>query len=159
MTNAIKGVLLSGLVFPGLGQIALKRYQRGVVFMLATVAGLVVIVVNAAREARRILGTIEAGGGVIDQDAMSRAIDQATAWSGNLAVNLFLVAITFWEMVSGTISDLAPRREPRRLRQASRSRCDCAGDCGRSGSGTGAVPRNCERFWYREALTVQQKWK
>jgi urease gamma subunit len=94
MTNAIKGVLFSALVFPGLGQIALKRYQRGVVLMLATVAGLVVIVANATREARRILETIESGGGVIDQDAMSRAIAQSTAWSDNLAFNLLLFAIT-----------------------------------------------------------------
>ena len=94
MTNAIKGVLLSALVFPGLGQIVLKRYQRGVVLMLATVAGLVAIVATAAREAWRILETIESGGGVIDQDAMSRAIAQSTAWSDNLAFNLLLVAIT-----------------------------------------------------------------
>jgi hypothetical protein len=93
MTNAIKGLLLSALVFPGLGQIALKRYQRGVVLMLATLAGFVVIVVNAAREAGRILESIEAEGGVIDQDAMSRAIAQATAWSNNLAFNLLLFAI------------------------------------------------------------------
>ncbi len=94
MTNAIKGVLLSALVFPGLGQIALKRYQRGVALMLATLTGFVVIVANAIREARRILETIEAEGGVIDQDAMSRAIAQSTAWSDNLAFNLFLFAIT-----------------------------------------------------------------
>jgi hypothetical protein len=54
----------------------------------------VVIVAKAAREAGRILETIQAEGGVIDQDTMSRAIDQATAWSGNLAINLLLVAIT-----------------------------------------------------------------
>ncbi len=94
MTNAVKGVLLSALVFPGLGQIALKRYQRGVVLMLVTVAGLVVIVVKATREAWRILETIEVGGGVIDQDAMSRAIAEATAWSGNLSFNLLLFVIT-----------------------------------------------------------------
>lgn len=93
MTNAIKGLLLSALVFPGLGQIVLKRYQRGVVLMLATVAGLVVTVAKATREARRILESIEAGGGVVDQDAMSRAIAQATSWSGNLAFNLLLAAI------------------------------------------------------------------
>lgn len=94
MTNAIKGVLLSALVFPGLGQIVLKRYQRGVVLMLTTLAGLVVIVANATWGARRILETIESGSGVIDQDAMSRAIAQATSWSGNLAFNLLLFAIT-----------------------------------------------------------------
>ncbi len=94
MTNAVKGVLLSALVFPGLGQIALKRYERGVVLMLVTGAGLVVIVAKAAREAGRILETIQAEGGVIDQDTMSRAIGQATAWSGSLAINLLLFAIT-----------------------------------------------------------------
>jgi hypothetical protein len=94
MTNAMKGVVLSGLVFPGLGQMALKRYQRGVVLMLATVAGLVVIVAKAAREAGRILAAIEAEGGAIDEAAMARAIEQATAWSGNLGFNLLLVAIT-----------------------------------------------------------------
>jgi hypothetical protein len=90
----MKGVLLSGLVFPGLGQIALRRYQRGVAFILATVAGLVVIVVNATRAAWRILETIESEGGVIDEAATSRAIAEATAWSGNLVFNLILVAVT-----------------------------------------------------------------
>jgi hypothetical protein len=93
MTNAVKGVLLSTLVFPGLGQIALKRYRRGVVLMLVTVAGLVAIVAKATREAWRILETIESEGGVIDEDAISRAIAQATAWSGNLGFNLLLFAI------------------------------------------------------------------
>ncbi len=93
MTNAIKGVLLSALVFPGLGQIALKRYQRGLAFVLATLVGLVLIVAMATREAGKILATMESEGGVIDQDAMSRAIAQATSWSGNVAFNLLLAAI------------------------------------------------------------------
>ena len=120
MTNATKGVLLSALVFPGLGQIALKRYQRGVVLTLATMAGLVVIVIKATREAGRILETIASGGGVIDQDAMSRAIAQSTAWSDNLAFNLLLVAITLcWVYAAvdayriGKQQDLRQAGEPR----------------------------------------------
>ncbi len=93
MNNAMKSVLLSALVFPGLGQIALKRYQRGVAFVLATLVGLVLVVATATREVARILAAIESEGGVIDQDAMSRAIAEATSWSGNLAFNLFLIAI------------------------------------------------------------------
>jgi len=92
-TNAIKGVVLSALVFPGLGQIVLKRYQRGIAFALATLAGLVAIVAAATREATRILAAIEAQGGVIDEDAMSRAIAEATSWSGHLTFNLLLIAI------------------------------------------------------------------
>ena len=92
-TKAIKGALLSAVVFPGVGQIALKRHRRGIVFMLANLAGLVMTVAAATREAGRILGAIEAEGGVIDQDAMSRAIGQAMSWSGNPAFNLLLVAM------------------------------------------------------------------
>jgi hypothetical protein len=94
VTKAMKGLLFSALLFPGLGQIALKRYQRGVALMLAILVGLVAMVATATREAGRILATIEAEGGVIDQDAMSRAIAQSTSWSGNLTFNLLLVAIT-----------------------------------------------------------------
>ncbi len=119
-TNAVKGALLSALVFPGLGQIALKRYQRGVVLMLATLAGIVVMVATATREAGRILATIESEGGVIDQDAMSRAIAQSTAWSGNLAFNLLLFAITLcWIYAAvdayriGKQQDLRQAGEPR----------------------------------------------
>lgn len=93
MTNAMKGLLLSALLFPGLGQIALKRHQRGVAFVVATLVGLVLITVVATREAGRILATIHAEGGVMDQDAMSRAIAEATSWSGNLTFNLLLIAI------------------------------------------------------------------
>jgi TM2 domain-containing membrane protein YozV len=93
MTNAVKGGLLSALVFPGLGQIALKRYQRGVVLMLTVLAGLAVIVVNATRQAVRIFETIESGGGAIDRDAIARAA-QAAASSDSLIINLLLVVIT-----------------------------------------------------------------
>jgi len=93
MTNAVKGALLSALVFPGLGQIALKRYQRGFVLMLTVLAGLSVIVVKATREARRIFETIESEGGAIDQDAITRAIAGATAPSDSLVFNLLLLLI------------------------------------------------------------------
>ncbi|MEW6683260.1 MAG: hypothetical protein AB1451_10130 [Nitrospirota bacterium] len=101
-TKATKGVLLSALVFPGLGQIALKRYQRGVAFVLATLVGLMLIVAIATREAGRNLATIESEGVVIDQEAMSRAIAEATSWSGNLTFNLLLIAIALcWVYAAG----------------------------------------------------------
>jgi hypothetical protein len=50
MKNAIKGALLSGLVFPGLGQLALKRYLRGIVFFLVAVACVAVIVNTTVNE-------------------------------------------------------------------------------------------------------------
>jgi len=38
MSNSLKAALLSGLVFPGIGQVVLKRYRRGVVLMLIVLA-------------------------------------------------------------------------------------------------------------------------
>ena len=34
MNNSLKGALLSGLVFPGLGQIILKHHTRGIAFII-----------------------------------------------------------------------------------------------------------------------------
>ena len=34
MNNALKGAFLSGLIFPGLGQVVQKHYKRGVLIML-----------------------------------------------------------------------------------------------------------------------------
>ncbi len=93
MTNALKAGLLSALVFPGLGQIALKRYRRGVVLLLLVLAGLVVVAVKAARQALTMLQTIESEGGVVDQEAIARAAAQATTTSDSLSINLLLIAI------------------------------------------------------------------
>jgi len=94
MTNAVKGALLSALVLPGAGQIALKRYQRGAVLMLAVLAGLAVMVRDAARQAARMFEAIESGGGAIDRDAIARAAAQATVPSDSLVSIGLLVAVT-----------------------------------------------------------------
>ena len=46
MNNSLKGALLSGLVFPGLGQIMLKHYKRGFVLMLAITATLMAVLIK-----------------------------------------------------------------------------------------------------------------
>ena len=119
MTNAVRGGLLSALVFPGVGQIALKRYRRGVVLMLAVLAGLVVMVGDAARQAARMFETIESGGGAIDRDAIARAAAQATVPSDSLVINLLFFAITicwFYGVVDayriGKQQDLAQASQP-----------------------------------------------
>ncbi len=94
MTNAVKGALLSAVVLPGVGQIALKRYQRGVVLMVAVLAGLAVMVRDAARQAARMFETIQSEGGAIDRDAIARAAAQATVPSDSLVINLLFFAIT-----------------------------------------------------------------
>lgn len=93
MSNSLKGALLSGLVFPGLGQVVLKRYKRGVVIMLAVLAGMTVIVVKAVQNALAILEKLEQEGGALDMTAITNAATQASTGSGSLVINLLLLLI------------------------------------------------------------------
>ncbi len=43
MNPAIKAALFSALLFPGWGQIYLKKYKRGILMMLPVVAGIIAI--------------------------------------------------------------------------------------------------------------------
>lgn len=95
MNESIKGALLSGLVFPGLGQVVLKHYKRGIALIFMVLAGLIVIVVKAVQEALTILEKIESEGGAINMSAISNAATQASAIPNSFIFNLALLLITF----------------------------------------------------------------
>lgn len=82
MENALKGLLLSALVFPGLGHLVLKRTRRGMVLILVVTAALGVLVTVALRQARIILENLEQAGGVVDVVTVSQAAAQASSASG-----------------------------------------------------------------------------
>ena len=67
----IKAALLSGLVFPGLGQIYLKQYLRGLVMMVLVLSGVVVIVAIATAAALESLNAIRIQGETIDMNTIS----------------------------------------------------------------------------------------
>ena len=97
MSNSLKAALLSGLVFPGLGQVVLKRYRRGVVLMLAVLACLSVVVAIALQRAFAILKQIESAGGAIDIDAILNAAAQSSTTSDSLVVNyVSLLIVVCW---------------------------------------------------------------
>ena len=98
MNNALKGALLSGLGFPGLGQIFLKHHKRGVALMFVFLGCLLVIALEALQKAFAIVEKITAGGAV-DMSRITEAATQGAAASesviGKLA--LFLI-IVFWNI-------------------------------------------------------------
>jgi hypothetical protein len=95
MNNALKGALLSGLVFPGLGQVNLKHYKRGIALMLIVSASLLVIVVKVVQQAFLILEKIESGGQAINMSSILNATTQASTTSDNLLYNFVLSLIIF----------------------------------------------------------------
>ena len=97
MDNALKGVLLSALVFPGLGQLVLKHTRRGIVLMLVVTAALAVIVTIAVRQALVILEDIERSGSALDPATVAQAASQASAAaSGWLPAVATLVLVGCW---------------------------------------------------------------
>ena len=102
MNNALRGALLSGLIFPGLGQVALKHYKRGAVVMLTVIVSLAVVVMKAVQLALTILEKTEMEGGIISMSTILNATSQASANSGSLIYNLlFLLISVCW--IIGTV--------------------------------------------------------
>ncbi len=91
--NSLKGVLLSGLVFPGLGQIVLKHYKRGITFMFIVSAILLVMIVKAVQNVFTILEKIEAQGGPISTNTIMNAVTQASDPSQSLTFKLLLLLL------------------------------------------------------------------
>ena len=95
MRNALKGALWSGVIFPGLGQVILKHYTRGIVLMLMVSASLVVIVLKAVQHALAIVEKIESEGVVIDIQTITEAATRASSTSDSLIYNLGSLLIVF----------------------------------------------------------------
>jgi len=97
MNNSLKGAFLSGLVFPGLGQLALKHYKRGAVIIIAVLISLSIVVAEAVQKALAILGEVQIEGGEISISSISEAASRASTTSGSLAFNLaLLLVILLW---------------------------------------------------------------
>ena len=97
MKNSLNGALLSGMVFPGLGQLVLKRYPRGFALMLTVMAGLYIMIVTAVEQAYAILDRIETEGGSPDRDAITQAAAQAaTASDSPVITAVSLLIFVCW---------------------------------------------------------------
>lgn len=95
MNKSLKGALLSGLVFPGLGQVILKHYKRGAVLMLVVSASLLVILIKTVQQAFAILEKIESESGAINMNTISDAAARAFTTSESLIFDLLLLLIIF----------------------------------------------------------------
>jgi len=85
MNNAIKAALLSGFVFPGLGQIYLKRYKRGLTIMILALLALL-----------ESLKAIESGGGIADMETISNLASIDSARSGIYLKLISLFVLCCW---------------------------------------------------------------
>lgn len=93
MSSSLRAALLSGLVFPGIGQIALKHYRRGVALMLTVFACLSVVIVQAVQQTLATLNQFQSKGGELNMNTISSAAQQASTTSDGLISNLAMLFI------------------------------------------------------------------
>lgn len=102
MKQAVKAALISGLVFPGLGQIMIGEKKRGWMIAGVTLTCLVVLINQALQRASEIVDKLMAGNQMLDIGEISRLAEQSSQFSDNLFLNSLLVII-FLCWVLGTI--------------------------------------------------------
>lgn len=79
MKKSIKGALLSGLLFPGAGQLWLRCYLRGVVLIVLVTGCLAAVAKRAGQQAFAIVERMEAEGGTVDMVALFRSLADTPA--------------------------------------------------------------------------------
>jgi TM2 domain-containing membrane protein YozV len=93
MKHSIKAALLSGLFFPGTGQIALKHYKRGIALLLTVSVCVFYIVKQAVNQAFSILDQFSQSG-TVDMNAITHAATQVSGASDSTLVNVAYLVIT-----------------------------------------------------------------
>lgn len=93
MKHSIKGALLSGLVFPGLGQMVQKHFIKGMVLIVTVFVAITMLVMEATQRAQDILEKIEAEGGTISIYTITEAANRSAEEQGGAMSSLALLLI------------------------------------------------------------------
>jgi TM2 domain-containing membrane protein YozV len=80
MRLSTKAALLSGLVFPGLGQMIMKRYRRGTLIFITVLMAIVTLAAMATSEVLTALEKMQTPGAEID---LTTALNLAAASSSS----------------------------------------------------------------------------
>jgi len=89
--KSTKAALLSGLVFPGIGHLALKEYLRASILILAAMTAVYVLTTAAVDQAMSVVDRIYSGDVALDAQSISEAISASSAETDNRAANASLL--------------------------------------------------------------------
>ena len=94
MTRPLKVVLLSGLVFPGIGHLALKHYLRASILIIATLIALSAIVTVTVRHT---LSVVESGAIPLEAGAITELVSSSISSADNSIIDYsLLVVVACW---------------------------------------------------------------
>jgi TM2 domain-containing membrane protein YozV len=93
MKKAIKAALLSAFVFPGSGQMYLRKYLRGLSMMIFVLAGLGIMIGMATMNALEGLEKMQSAGGIADMNAIANLAVASSKQHGTSYDSLILILI------------------------------------------------------------------
>jgi TM2 domain-containing membrane protein YozV len=97
MKKSLKGSLLSGLVFPGVGQISLKHKMRGIILICIILVSFGVMIAKGTQIALGVLQEIESEGGILDMQTISSVSERAVSASDSYIMHgSILLIILCW---------------------------------------------------------------
>jgi len=116
MKRSVKAALFSCLVFPGVGQMYLRRFARGMAFMLPAIAGFVFMVNYAVEQALSLVGEMESGAVPLDATSIAELVTTTPGGPETMMLNIATYVIVACWVASiidayriGSIEDKQPK--------------------------------------------------
>ena len=93
MTRSTKAALLSGLVFPGIGHMVLKKYLRGSALIISALIASSIIVTVVIQRALTIVDRINSGDIAVETGAIAEMVSNSTNGADSLIENISVIVL------------------------------------------------------------------
>lgn len=100
MSQAVKAALLSGFIFPGVGQISISHKKRGWLIIATHLVFLSLIIQEVLLKANNVIAEMQKSGSAMDIESISNATSGMVSFSDNSYLNILLILFLFGWFVS-----------------------------------------------------------
>lgn len=100
MNKSVKAALLSGLVFPGAGQLSTGYKKRGWLIVFVICVFLYLIMTKIMQQAASIVEKMQESGVALDIESISSKTSELVGFSDNLYLNTLLVLFVLGWLIS-----------------------------------------------------------
>ena len=96
MKNSMKAALLSGLIFPGIGHLYLKRYLQGILLTLGAGSALYYIISVVVATALEVVDKMQYGEVPLDMDNITTLVSQQLSGAEQSTNLAMLILVVIW---------------------------------------------------------------
>lgn len=100
MNQSVKAALLSGLVFPGTGQISAGYEKRGWLIIAVNCVFLYLIMSEVIKQAYSVIAEMQKNGSVIDVESILNVTSRLSEFSDNTFLNTVLILFVVGWVIS-----------------------------------------------------------